>query len=66
MNEEFERLRAEVNNVQCCVTCKWCYRNSLNDLICVNSDSGMCADWVEVYYTCRHWERKPAFKWMEQ
>ena len=64
MNEELERLRAEVNNTKCCVTCRWCYRDNLNDTICVNSDSEMCADWVESYYVCRHWEGKESKKWI--
>ena len=59
MNEQMERLKAEVNvNRCCCETCDYCEHDYLDDLICVNSDSEKCADWVEKDYLCEHWKMK--------
>lgn len=58
MNEQYERIKETVNERRCCDACRWCIRDELNDLICANSDSHKCADWVETDYMCGKWERK--------
>lgn len=41
-----------MNRSENCSTCRWCERNELKDMICVNSDSEYVADYVDETHWC--------------
>ncbi len=44
-----------------CGNCKYCHKEKVSDdwdMICVNSDSEYCADWVEYEHSCDSFERR--------
>lgn len=41
-----------------CSTCKWCFRDELKDMICVNGDSEYVSDYVDKIHCCEDYEPK--------
>lgn len=41
-----------------CKTCKWCEKNELKDMICVNDESEYVADFVDEKHYCIDYEPK--------
>lgn len=43
---------------KCCGSCKWCHKDELNDLICVNGNSEYVTDYVDEEHSCCDFEEK--------
>lgn len=55
-NEEYEKLRADVNS-RTCKTCRYYEFEGIDKgCVCVCDKSDYLGDWVGAQYTCMYWE----------